>query len=162
MHDGIADIAQNVTEDHNRAAKALRPPLGTGTDGLSPYLALSDLVRKWPQSSVRMEVPMISSGADPMGGFVATNPYLDIAIDHAQLGGVIVYAIYTPRTGHIGHSFLQMNWGQNYPARLAEETGGESIHARLSVPDLLRALSNGRCGESETPVSDRFHLETAR
>jgi hypothetical protein len=34
--------------------------------------------------------------------------------------------IYTPRSGHGGHSFWQMNWGQNQLAQVADETGGES------------------------------------
>lgn len=112
MHNGVSEIAQNLTEDHAKAAKALRLPFGIGAVGSSPYLAVSDLVRKWPQSDVRREVLMISSGADPLGGVGTLNPYLDIAIEHAQLGGIIVYAIYCPQAGHGGHSFLLMNSGQ--------------------------------------------------
>jgi hypothetical protein len=133
MHNGVAEIVQNLTEDHAKAARALRLPWGIGAVGVSPYLAVSDLVRKWPQSDVRREVLMISSGADPLGGFGAVNPYLDIAIEYAQLGGIIVYAIYSPQAGHGGHSFLLTNSGQNYLARLAEETGGESYMLGFSA-----------------------------
>jgi hypothetical protein len=144
MHNGIADIAQNLTDDHGKAAKALRLPFGSSA-GASPFLAVSDLVRKWPQSSARREMLLISSGADPLGGFAAINPYLDIAIQHAQMGGVIVYAIYSPSSGHAGHSFVHMSWGQNYLARLAEETGGEShmlgFEPAVSFAPYLKAIA---------------------
>jgi hypothetical protein len=126
MHNGITEVVQSLTADHAKAAKAFRLPFGSIAAGASPYLSLCDLIEKWPSSTARREVLMISSGADPLGGFGATNPYLDIAVEHAQLGGVIVYAIYTPAAGHASHSFFQVNWGQNYLAQLAEETGGES------------------------------------
>lgn len=134
MHNGIADIVQSLTADHGEAAKALRLPFGSIAVGASPYISLSDLIKKWPPSNARKEVLMISSGADPLGGFGVTNPYLDMAIEYAQLAGVIVYAIYTPGAGHAGHSFLQINWGQNYLAQLAEETGGESHMLGFAQP----------------------------
>ncbi len=126
LHDGMAGIVQSLTPDHSKAAAALRLPFGAGAGGTSPYLGLCDLVQKWPSSAERREVVMISSGADPLGGFGPVNPYVDLAIEHAQIAGIIVYAIYTPPAGHAGHSFLELNSGQNYLARLAEETGGES------------------------------------
>ena len=92
----------------------------------SPYLSLTDLIKRWPRSSARHEVVMVTSGVDPLGGFGTINPYLDSAIEDAQRNGVAVYAIYTPAAGHAGHSFFRMNWAQNHLAQLAEETGGEA------------------------------------
>lgn len=126
MHNGIADIKQDLTSDHAQAVQALRLPLGSIAAGESPYLALNDLIKKWPGCCVRREVLMVSSGADPLGGNSPNNLYLDNAIAQAQRAGVIVYAVYTPPSGHAGHSYWQMNWGQNHLAQLAEETGGES------------------------------------
>ena len=46
MRDGASQVAQNLTSDHLLAAKALRLPLGIrGVNG-SPYLSLTDLVRR--------------------------------------------------------------------------------------------------------------------
>lgn len=134
MHNGIADIKQNLTSDHGKAAQALRLPLGNIAAGASPYLSLSDLIKKWPASRVRREVLMISSGIDPLGGLGAIDPYLDIAIEQAQRAGLITYAIYTPSAGHGGHSVFRMNWGQNHLAQLAEETGGESYMLGFGAP----------------------------
>jgi len=134
MHNGIADVKQDLTSDHAKAARALRLPLGRIAAGTSPYLALSDLIKKWPTCCVRRELLFISSGADPLGGFGPTNPYLDTAIEQAQRAGVMVYAIYTPGVGHTGHSFWRENWGQNHLAQLAEETGGESYMLGFGAP----------------------------
>jgi len=133
MRNGGVAIQQNPTTDHAVAAKALRLPLGNPGVIASPFLALSDLIKRWPASAERHEVIMISSGTDPLGGTMV-NPYLDAAIEHAQRSGVIVYTIYTPGAGHAGHSYWRMNWGQNHLAQLAEETGGEAYFLGFEAP----------------------------
>ena len=133
MRNGAVSVQQNPTTDHTVAGKALRLPLGNPGVVGSPFLALSDLIKRWPASAERHEVVMISSGADPLGGTIV-NPYLDSAIEQAQRSGVIVYAIYTPSAGHYGHSFYRMNWGQNHLAQLAEETGGEAYFLGFGTP----------------------------
>jgi len=123
MSHGTVETVQNLTTDHDRTAKSLRLPFGVSS---SPYLSLSELIKRWPKSAVRREVLMVTSGADPLGGTGVMNPYLDAAIEDAQRAGIVVYAIYTPGTGHSAHSYWRMNWGQNYLAELADETGGEA------------------------------------
>ena len=125
MRNGTVEFTEALTADHAKAAKGLRLPLGYPGVMPSPFLALSDLIKRWPASSARHEVLLVSSGIDPLGGGLS-NPYLDTAIEHAQRAGVVVYAIYAPAAGHGGHSFWRMNWGQNHLAQIAEETGGES------------------------------------
>jgi hypothetical protein len=125
MQNGTVRIAQNLTGDHSRAAKALRLPVGYPGVSPSPFLSLSDLIKQWPASGARHEVVLMSSGIDPLGG-EEVNPYLDSAIHDAQRAGVIVYTIYTPAAGHFGHSFWRINWGQNHLSQIADETGGES------------------------------------
>lgn len=130
MRNGTVDIRQSLTRDHDRAAKALRLPIGMGS---SPYLSLSELMKHWAPGSARHEVLMLTSGADPLGGEGVENPYLDAAIADAQRAGIIVYAIYTPGDGHSAHSYWRRNWGRDYLAELADETGGEA-YALLSGP----------------------------
>lgn len=126
MHNGSAGVRQSPTADHAKAIAALRLPVGEIAAGASPYLSLSDLVKKWPDCCVRKEVLMITDGIDPLGGLGPIDPYLDSAIADAQRAGVIVYSIYTPGTGHEGHSWFRMQWGQNHIAQLSDETGGEA------------------------------------
>ena len=134
MRADSVETIQGLTTDHNKAAAALRLPFGRIAAGGSPYLALTDLVKKWGACCVRREVLIISSGIDPLGGFGPENPYVDTAIAQAQRAGVQVFAIYTPRAGHSSHSYWQMSWGQNHLAQLAEETGGESYMLGYQAP----------------------------
>jgi hypothetical protein len=131
MRNGMVDIRQAPTADHAKAANSLRIPMGTMA---SPYLALSDLMQRWPAGSLRREVLMITSGDDPLGGNGPMNPYLDTAIEQAQRAGIIVYAIYTLGIGHARHSYWRMNWDQNHLAQLTEETGGEGYMMGFGPP----------------------------
>jgi hypothetical protein len=134
MQNGIAQVVQNLTSDHVLAAKALRLPLGNPGASASPYFSLGDLIKRWPQSSERHEVLMITDGIDRYGGSGPGNPYVDSLIEQAQRAGVIVYSIYTPGEGHYGHSFWRMNWGQNYLSQVGDETGGEAYYLGWGAP----------------------------
>jgi hypothetical protein len=134
MRNGTADILQNLTDDHALAAKALRLPLGDPGAAGSPYFSLVDLIKRWPESQVRREILMVSDGIDRFGGSGPSNPYVDSAIEDAQRAGIIIYSIYTPGTGHLGHSFWRMNWGQNYLSQISDETGGESYYLGFGAP----------------------------
>jgi len=129
MQNGIGKVGQNPTADHALAAKAVRLPMGIGGADASPYFALTDLVKRWPPSSARREIIMVSDGIDRYyGSGDMLDPYLATAIEDAQRAGIIVSAIYTPGVGHYGHSYWQTYWGQLYLADLADKTGGESYY----------------------------------
>ena len=125
LRNGTVAATQKLTTDHALAAKALRLPTGTPGISASPYQALEELIHKWPASDHAREVLMITSGIDPFNGPGPINPYLTSAIDKAQRAGVVVYSIYYGSAGHFGHSFWQINWGQNFLSEMSEETGGE-------------------------------------
>jgi hypothetical protein len=133
MQNGIAKIEQAPTTDHALAAKALRLPIGMAGVNASPYFAISDLVKKWPESPDRREILMASDGVDRYYGIGdLQDPYLDAAIHDAERANVVVYAIYEPGAGHFGHSHWQSYWGQMYLSRLGEETGGEAYYIGMS------------------------------
>ena len=152
MQNGTAQIAQNPTNDHAQAAKALRLPLGNGGGNASPYFSLSDLVKRWPPSNARHEVLMVSDGVDRFYGTGdLQDPYLEAAIDDAGKAGVVVSAIYTPGVGHFGHSYWQAYWGQIYLSQMADKTGGEAYYIGFSgapvsfspyLEDLTRRLQH--------------------
>ncbi len=135
MQDGEAKVLQNATADHTLADKALRLPMGvTGLDA-SPYLALSDLLKHWPESAARHEVLMITDGIDHVyGGDSIDNPYVDAAVQKAQQAGVLVYGIYSPGVGHYDHSYFRTSRGQLYLSQLTDQTGGESFDIGFSGP----------------------------
>lgn len=152
MQNGTAQIAQNPTNDHAQAAKALRLPMGNGGGNASPYFSLSDLVKRWPPSNARHEVLMVSDGVDRFYGTGdLQDPYLEAAIDDAGKAGVVVSAIYSPGVGHFGHSYWQAYWGQIYLSQMAEKTGGEAYYIGFSgapvsfspyLEDLTRRLQH--------------------
>ncbi len=130
MQNGTVQLAQNFTQDHAAAAKAVRLALGYFGAEASPYLSLSDFIKHWSPGpgATRREALVISSGIDTVYMGFYPNPYVDTAIQDAQCAGVVVYSIYTPSTGHFGHSYYRTYWGQNYLSQLSEETGGESYY----------------------------------
>jgi len=135
MQNGTAQVLQNLTDDHSQAAKALRLPLDEAGINASPYFAISDLVKKWPKSNARREIFVASDGIDryyDSGDML--DPYLASAIEDAQRAGIIVFAVYTPGAGHLGHSYWQTYWGQLYLAELADKTGGEAYYIGFNGP----------------------------
>jgi hypothetical protein len=132
-HYGTVEIVQNFTKDHGQAEKALRMPLGSFGGPASPYLSISDLMKRWPDSMARREMFMVSSGIDRLYGGPG-DPYLTEAIERAQRAGIQIYAIYASGSGHFGHSFWRFNWGQNNLSQLADETGGEFYAQGFQTP----------------------------
>ena len=89
---------------------------------------------------------MITSGIDNVYMGSIDNPYVDAAIQDAQCAGVVVFSIYTPSAGHMGHSYYRTYWGQNYLSELSEMTGGESYYlmgpqSPVSFSPYLKKLS---------------------
>lgn len=169
MRNATVLMAQDLTTDHARAAKALRLPMGYPGAMPSPFLSLSELIKRWPANSARHEVVLVTSGVDPLGGAIA-NPYLDAAIKHAQRAGVIVYAIYTPNAGHFSHSFWRLNWGQNHLSQIAEETGGEAYMLGFGPPvsfgpylkEVAERLAHQYVVTFQATPGDKAGLQTVR
>jgi hypothetical protein len=124
MRNGGVQTVQTLTSDHQLAAKAMRLPTAMPGISASPYLALKELIHKWPASAAAREVLMVSSGVDPDFGSGPDNPYLNAVIDAAQRGGIVVYSIYYSGAGRGARGYGQLFWGQNYLAQLSDETGG--------------------------------------
>jgi len=134
MSNGDVKIVQNFTNDHELVGKALRMPLGTVLGGNSPYLSVSEAIKRWPTGNPnRRAILLISDGIDPMQPGMADS-YLDSAIEHAQRTGTQVYAIYASRAGHFGHTLWRINMGQSNLSRLADETGGEAYFQGYETP----------------------------
>ncbi len=136
MRNGMAQLTQNFTLDHNAAANGIRLAIGPGGADVSPYDSLSDAARKWPQPGAsRKEVLMIGSGIEGLGGgYFPDNPYVNAGIQSALKAGLVVYTIYSPSAGHAGHSLWQNTWGQNFLSELSDTTGGESYFIGYGSP----------------------------
>jgi hypothetical protein len=133
IQNGTVRTVQNFAKDHSEAGKALRIPFGSGVGGSSPYLSVTDAIKRWPESSARHEILLISDGIDPLQPGT-TDSYLDEAVSEAQRTGTQVSAIYASASGHFGHSLWRINQGQNNLSRLADETGGEAYFQGFETP----------------------------
>ncbi|MGC2670600.1 MAG: hypothetical protein WA299_01945 [Candidatus Acidiferrum sp.] len=136
---GSALVAQDFTKDHALAAKALRLPLGNAGAFTSPYLALQDWIKRWPDSMERKSIMLFSSGIDYFrGGFDPIDPDLDTTVEHAQKKNINIWSIYVPDAGHIGRRPFRAFNAQSNLSRLSEETGAEAYYLGLDMPVTLK------------------------
>jgi hypothetical protein len=137
---GAAAVAQDFTNDHALAAKALRIPLGSGGAYSSPYLSVQDWIKRWPDhGGDRRSIIMISSGVDYFrGGFDPVDPDLDSTVEQAQKKNINVWTIYYPDAGHVGRGFFRVFNSQSNLSRLSEGTGAESYYLGSGVPVNLK------------------------
>ena len=132
---GTANLVQDFTNNHELAAKALRIPLGSGGAFSSPYLALLDLMKRWPSSDDRRSILLFSSGIDYFrGGFDPKSPDLDPTIQRAQKQNINIWSIYAPDSGHRSRGFFRASNAQSYLSQLSDETGAECYALGLLAP----------------------------
>jgi hypothetical protein len=133
MRNGTVQIAQDLTKSHDQAAKAIRLPFASSGAYGSPYLSAIDLMKRWPESSNRREIVMITDGIDRFRGgprhrgFPFISPDVDSASAVAQHTGTIIHTIFTRGVGRRASNFWEITNGQNSMAKLSDETGGESF-----------------------------------
>jgi len=135
---GNARVLQNFSADHEAAAKALRLPMGNFNSPGSIFMAVSDLLGRWPAGGNRRAVLLISDGIDTFYGvresMPGSNPSLQTAIDKAQRAGVTFFAIFASGGGHFLHSSFLVSNGQGCLSRMADETGGEAFFQGFQTP----------------------------
>lgn len=152
---GTAMLAQDFTNDHELAAKALRIPLGGGGAFTSPYLALQDLMKRWPTSPDRRSILLISSGIDYFrGGFDPRSPDLDPTISRAQKQNINIWTIYAPDAGHRARGFFLASRAQSYLSELSDQTGAESYYLGIGAPVNLKPYFD----ELSTHLSNQYLL----
>ncbi len=144
MNSGTVHVAQDLTNDHQKASNALRMPIGNPGAYGSPYLSLTDLIERWPDYGGRKEVLMFTDGVDRFRGqysrlsAMSPSPDMESASDLCQRAGILVHSIYVLGTGHRSRNFWILNGGQNGLAQLADETGGESYFLGFQNPVSLK------------------------
>jgi hypothetical protein len=133
MRNATVQIVQDFTTDHALASKAVRLPMGSVGAYGSPYLSVIDMMKRWPASSARHEVVIVTDGIDRArrGHNALVNPDVDTAISVAQRTGTIVHTIYAPGVGRAHRNYWEATSGQNGIAKLSDETGGESFFLGL-------------------------------
>jgi hypothetical protein len=161
MRNGTVQVAQDLTTNHRQAANALRIPLGSPGVYGSPYLSAIDLMKRWPESSNRREIVMITDGIDRLHGWPhrrglgPISPDASAASTVAQRTGTIIHSIYTRGVGWRGSNFWQVTNGQNAMAKLADETGGESFFLGVGEPVSFRPYLD----RLQSSLDNRYRLE---
>ncbi len=161
MSKGKVQVEQNLTNRHWMAANALRPPMESPVLNGSPYLSVIDLMNRWPESTNRREIVMITDGIDRLHGW----PYgqdlshmpsdVSSASAIAQRAGTIIHAIYSPGVGWRGINYREVANAQSAMAKLASETGGESFFREIFDPVTLRPYLD----RLQISLGQRYRLE---
>lgn len=135
---GNAQVGQPFTSDHEKAASALRIPVGLINQGSSIYMAVDDLAKHWPRGQNRRAALVISDGIDLYRGVTDSqptlNPDLQQAIDDVHRTGVTVYALFSSGASFYTQNFFLVTNGQGSLGRLAFETGGEFFYQGFETP----------------------------
>jgi len=153
-------IQQELTTDHELAAKALRMPSGYSGAYASPYLSVADLMRRWPEDKNRREVLMLSDGVDRMGrsapahrGFTV-NPDEQTAAAVAHRTGTVIHSIYVPAARRARLGYWPRTNGQTQMASLSQKTGGKSFYLGLQMPVSLKPYLD----ELQTTLANQYVL----
>lgn len=152
LRSGSLQMRQRFTTDLERAARALRVPVGAASAApYNPYVQIYESLKRYGgvPLGTRRAVLVISDGLDLSRGFDSSSPTqsldLERAINEAQRRSVAVYSIYAPTVGSGGNSAL-VNNAQGSLSRLSRETGGKAFFqgsgAPVSFEPFLRQLSD--------------------
>ncbi|MGH9969731.1 MAG: hypothetical protein ACREBG_18325 [Pyrinomonadaceae bacterium] len=149
LRSGSLQVRQKFTTDLEKAAKALRPPLGFASAApYNPYVEVIEAIKRFDfQPSGRRAILLVSDGLDISRGADVSSASQSVdlqrAITEAQRRSIAVYAFYAPTVGT--QNPLLTTIAQSSLQRLADETGGRAFFqgtgAPVSFDPFLRELS---------------------
>jgi len=137
LRTGSLQVRQRFTLDLEKAAKALRPPVGlASTAPFNPYVEVIEALRRFDsQPAGRRAVLLVSDGMDISRGVDAGGQTLDLqrAITQAQRRSVAIYAFFAPTVTSSGSTTLIAN-AQSSLKRLTDDTGGRAYFQGFGAP----------------------------
>jgi VWFA-related protein len=138
---GSLQIRQRFTADLERAAEALRSPIGSSSAApYNPYVEIIEGLKRFEaMPKGRRAMLVISDGLDVSRGFDSSSPSQSIdlqrAVKEAQRQGVAVYSFYAPSaTSAALNNHILVSNGQSSLAVLGEETGGRAFFQGTGAP----------------------------
>jgi VWFA-related protein len=138
IHQGSLEVRRKFTNDLERVAQGVRPPLGLASASpFNPFVEIIEGLRRFDSQPLgRRAMIVISDGLDVSRGIDSSNPgqSLDLqrAITEAQRRSVAIYSIFVPSLVSSGQN-LNLN-GQSCLERLSNETGGRAFFQGSSAP----------------------------
>lgn len=141
IRSGSLQVRQRFTADLERAADALRSPIGSATAApYNPYVEVIEGLKRFEaMPKGRRALLVVSDGVDISHGFDSSSPSQSIdlqrAVKEAQRQGVAVYSFYAPSvtSASLNNQRLVSN-GQGSLKLLAEETGGRAFFQGTGAP----------------------------
>jgi VWFA-related protein len=141
IRSGSLQIRQRFTADLERAAEALRAPIGSATAApYNPYVEIIEGLRRFEaMPKGRRALLVVTDGVDISRGLDSSSPGqstdLQRAIREAQRQGVAVYSFYAPSvTSATLNNFRLISNGQGSLELLADETGGRAFFQGTGTP----------------------------
>ncbi len=138
VRSGSLQVRQKFTTDLEKAAKALRPPLGFASAApFNPYVEVVEAINRFDaQPSGRRAILLVSDGLDTSRGSDASTVTQSIdlqrAINESQRRSIAVYAFYAPSV--IPQSQVLLAAAQSALKRLGDETGGRAFFQGTGAP----------------------------
>jgi hypothetical protein len=139
IRNGSLEVRRKFTSELDRAAAAVRPPMGVASAGpYNPFIEIVEGLRRFDsQAQGRRAMIVVSDGLDLSHGVDSSGPGqsidLDKAITESQRRGVAIYSIYAPPAAFSGNQLLLAN-GQSCLLKLSEDTGGRAFFQGLGAP----------------------------
>jgi hypothetical protein len=151
LRTGSLQVKQKFTTDLDKAAKALRIPVGSSSVApYNPYVEVIEALKKFDSQPLgRRAILLVSDGLDISRGIDSSSPTQSIdlqrAVSESQRRSVAVYGFYAPTVASQANSMLAAN-AQSSLLHLSSESGGHAYFqgtgAPVSFDPFLRELDS--------------------
>ena len=139
LRTGSLQVRQRFTNDLEKAASALRPPVGfASASPYNPYVEVIEALRRFEgQPLGRRAILLVSDGLDISRGVDSSSPTQSVdlqrAVNESQRRGVAIYGFYAPTLVAASNPSLVSN-AQSSLLRLSNETGGLAFFQGTGAP----------------------------
>jgi VWFA-related protein len=141
IRSGSLQVRQRFTADLERAAEALRSPIGSASAApYNPYVEIIEGLKRFEaMPKGRRALLVVSDGVDISRGFDSSSPSQSVdlqrAVKEAQRQGVAVYSFYAPSvTSNTLNNQRLISNGQGSLELLADQTGGRAFFQGTGAP----------------------------
>jgi len=139
LRTGSLQVKQRFTNDLEKAADALRPPVGfASASPYNPYVEVIEALKRFDSQPLgRRAILLVSDGLDISRGVDSSSPTQSVdlqrAINESQRRGVAIYGFYAPTLVAAANPSLVSN-AQSSLLRLSNETGGLAFFQGTGAP----------------------------
>ena len=136
---GSLQVKQRFTNDLEKAASSLRPPLGVASASpYNPYVEVIEALKRFEgQPLGRRAILLVSDGLDISRGVDSSSPTQSVdlqrALNESQRRGVAIYSFYAPSLLIASKPDFILN-AQSSLQRLSDETGGIAFFQGTGAP----------------------------